>query len=1047
MIRASSLIFVLVLASFFAEATHIVGGSLTYDHLGGSTYRIKLKLYRDCNGVPYPSNVNIQVFLQDGSSWGNINIPFPGAINLNPPIDTCAFNPGVCVQEAVYTKIVNNLPPQPGGYHLYWQTCCRNCSLSNLTNPCGWMNGATYYTKIPDNTQIITNSSPEWVNFPPVFVCVNQPLVFDHSATDSDGDSLVYSLIHPDSRPGYTVGYPFFTFPQVTYAPGYWEESPLEPNINPTMFIDSQTGILTTTPSQLGQFVVGVQVLEYRNDTIIGRTRRDFQFNVLNCPPPANAGIGPVVACYGQTVCFQNASDSAANNFFWDFGDLSTTTDTSSAYEPCYTYPGIGPYTVTLIAQYGTNCADTDTVTFEISWAQADFNSVDSVCIGTPVIFSDASTSSGNSNISSWSWDFGDSTYSTIPSPTHTYSSSGTKTVMLIVVNTLGCVDTIYKNIYVQPMPVADAGNDTIACTNNPTVTLNGQVYGASGGYWVGGAGSFTPNQFTLNADYTPTNGEILTGYVVLILTTTGNGFCPSAVDTVVISFVPGPNVQAGPDIIVCKDTSGVPLSGNVTIATGGTWSTTGDGGFFPDPDSLNAIYIPGTNDTTIGSVMIILTSTGNGNCLPNSDTLYIFFTDLPVVTATANDTACAGSYIPVNATSTTGSGIWSTLGGGSFLPSDTLLSTTYLPDITDDTSGYVVLVFTSTNNGGCQPQTDTVYINLIPSPNAAFNVDDVCLHDSAFFNDLTTTIGNIVSWNWDFGDGNSSIVKNPSNLYDTTGTYSVTLIVASDNGCIDTVVQQVIVYDLPVADFINNGVCLNEMTQFFDTSSVMGGIISTWSWDFGDGSHDSIENPTHSYGSDGSYLVTLIVTSDKGCKDTVVKAVTVSPLPTADFTIDETPANVSQVIHFFDASVTGTSWYWDFGDSTTSTLQFPDHSYSEPGIYTVMLVITDDNGCVDTIYKDVIIAVPPLVPSGFTPNGDGQNDVLYVRGGNFTELEFKIYNNWGELIFVSNNQADGWDGTRNAIEQPIGVYVYTVNGVTEDGVKHELSGDVTLLR
>jgi len=130
-----------------------------------------------------------------------------------------------------------------------------------------------------------------------------------------------------------------------------------------------------------------------------------------------------------------------------------------------------------------------------------------------------------------------------------------------------------------------------------------------------------------------------------------------------------------------------------------------------------------------------------------------------------------------------------------------------------------------------------------------------------------------------------------------------------------------------------------------------------------------------------------------------------------------------------------------------TSTLQFPDHSYSEPGIYTVMLVITDDNGCVDTIYKDVIIAVPPLVPSGFTPNGDGQNDVLYVRGGNFTELEFKIYNNWGELIFVSNNQADGWDGTRNAIEQPIGVYVYTVNGVTEDGVKHELSGDVTLLR
>ncbi|MFQ5335921.1 MAG: hypothetical protein ACE5DN_07580, partial [Flavobacteriales bacterium] len=170
--RRLAFVIIMLLSFAYAHATHIVGGSLTYDQLGGSTYRIKLKLYRDCNGVPYPSSVNIQVFLQNGSLWDVISIPFPGAINLNPPIDTCAFNPGVCVQEAVYTKVVNNLPPQPGGYHLYWQTCCRNCSLNNLTNPCSWMNGDTYYTKIPDNTQIITNSSPEWVNFPPVFVCV-----------------------------------------------------------------------------------------------------------------------------------------------------------------------------------------------------------------------------------------------------------------------------------------------------------------------------------------------------------------------------------------------------------------------------------------------------------------------------------------------------------------------------------------------------------------------------------------------------------------------------------------------------------------------------------------------------------------------------------------------------------------------------------------------------------------------------------------------------------------------------------------------------------
>ena len=104
-------------------------------------------------------------------------------------------------------------------------------------------------------------------------------------------------------------------------------------------------------------------------------------------------------------------------------------------------------------------------------------------------------------------------------------------------------------------------------------------------------------------------------------------------------------------------------------------------------------------------------------------------------------------------------------------------------------------------------------------------------------------------------------------------------------------------------------------------------------------------------------------------------------------------------------------------------------------------------NGCSDTICQKEIISMPPDVPNGFSPNGDGINDEFYVCGGPFKKLDFKIYNNWGELIFESDKQSLGWDGKRKGVDQAIGVYVYTLSVITENDVTHELHGDVTLLR
>ena len=118
---------------------------------------------------------------------------FPGSVRLNPPItNPCLVQPDVCVERAIYTATVT-LPPVTGGYDIVYQRCCRNNGVANIPQD----QGATYLVHIPDPAQATCNNSPRFNNFPPMFVCVNAPIVFDHSATDPDGDQLVYSLCDP----------------------------------------------------------------------------------------------------------------------------------------------------------------------------------------------------------------------------------------------------------------------------------------------------------------------------------------------------------------------------------------------------------------------------------------------------------------------------------------------------------------------------------------------------------------------------------------------------------------------------------------------------------------------------------------------------------------------------------------------------------------------------------------------------------------------------------------------------------------------------------
>jgi PKD repeat protein len=203
-------------------------------------------------------------------------------------------------------------------------------------------------------------------------------------------------------------------------------------------------------------------------------------------------------------------------------------------------------------------------------------------------------------------------------------------------------------------------------------------------------------------------------------------------------------------------------------------------------------------------------------------------------------------------------------------------------------------------------------------------------------------------TWQWDFGDGNTSTTQNPVHSYTTSGSFQVRLIISDTlNGCKDTAFSNVAI-QLPAANFIADTLmaCAPYIADFMDVSAG----ASSWAWNFGDGNNDTIQNPSHLYDNPGIYTVSLIVTSSLGCTDTITRVNYIQATgPEVNFGADTTRSCDALFVNFTDSSIFGspiTSWNWNFGDGNSSTLQNPTHNYSSSGIFDVSLSVTDLDGC-----------------------------------------------------------------------------------------------------
>lgn len=341
------LILVLIgLMSLNSFATHIVGGEMIYKKLSGNDYQIDLVLYRDCfNGVPpFDNPAIITVFNANGTVLltqqlillKDTLVPFTGNVT-NCPADTTSS----CIKKGFYSDTLN-LPPLVGGYTIVYQRCCRAASILDVVNS-GEI-GVTYWTHIPGSDIVPSNNSPLFTINPPFYAYTNTLNVLDQSATDSDGDSLAYFFtnvfIGADAccpaigLSGCTPTCPTAAGPppytSVTYNTSYSAAQPVHSST--PLSIHSTTGMISLTPTTIGNYAIGLGIKEYRNHNLIGTYYRDFHMKVIPCGTTSVTPTGP------STVTPTGTEEISGTDFqiFPNPADKVVTINLSTAFEDAY---------------------------------------------------------------------------------------------------------------------------------------------------------------------------------------------------------------------------------------------------------------------------------------------------------------------------------------------------------------------------------------------------------------------------------------------------------------------------------------------------------------------------------------------------------------------------------------------------------------------------------------------------------------------------------------------------------------------------------------
>ncbi|CAN5126505.1 hypothetical protein BH09BAC2_BH09BAC2_18730 [soil metagenome] len=723
----------------------------------------------------------------------------------------------------------------------------------------------------------------------------------------------------------------------------------------------------------------------------------------VNSNPTVSFTGVPTVGCFPLKVQFTDqtiAGSGTIAKYEWDFGDGSI----SNVANPLHVYTAIGSYTVTLRVTNSTGCTSTITkaqyvkVTVGINTAFTIQNPTHCAAPAT-VNFQNQSTGSGTLF---YQWLFGDGGTSTAVNPSYTYTSPGTYTVKLIVTNSTGCTDTLTK---VDAVSIgnfkADFTLTASVCTGVPFTITNTSAPAPVSVLWDFGDG-------TTSTAINPVKTYITAGNYIIKLTADFGGCIDVVSKSVAVTDPPKIDFSADKTSL-CSAPASINFINNSTGGTSYKW-------YFGDGDSSTAIS-PAHTYLSTGTYTVTLVVTNASGC---TDSLvkpgYIVIQGPTAAIADLPKGGCA-PYTHIFQSSSTSvdpivSYLWN-FGDGT-------TSTQQNPSHTFNVGVYTITL-TVTTAGGC---SNTIVVDkgisagTKPTANFSATPRDVCAFKPVFFKDLS--LGNPDKWFWDFGDGGTSILQDPEHAYSDTGYFTVRLIV-SNGGCEDTLIIPNYIHILPpISGFTVASTCANSALKVFTDKSVGA---DTWLWDFGDGSTSTLANLSHVYAAAGIYLVTQTVTNTTtGCSHQTSMPVKVIS-EKADFTADKTEACKGETITFSAVGISPSNvvrYHWNFGDGTDidGTPVYP-HYYTNAGIYTVSLEITDEQGCVSSIQKLLYIKVNGPTADFKTPASGCLN---------------------GNVIFSDLSKSDGehaisqwiWDfgdGTVQSFTAPPFTHIYTAAG------------------
>ncbi|MCX6317203.1 MAG: gliding motility-associated C-terminal domain-containing protein [Bacteroidetes bacterium] len=576
----------------------------------------------------------------------------------------------------------------------------------------------------------------------------------------------------------------------------------------------------------------------------------------------------------------------------------------------------------------------------------------------------------------------------------------------------------------------------TTICQGDNAITLTAP-FGFQSYEW------YSDNTFTtlLGTNQTlPMNPAPAVGTIIPLIVYPFPGFGCKDTLYATITVSPKPVSVAGPDLLVCSDQS-IQIGGPPTLGYTYAWTPAGQVNSTNVSDPMAWLVPPGPNEFIVKTTDIL---TG---CY-SEDTMYL--SGIVVDTAirlTGNADFCDGeneALLSVNSSST--SIQW--YDGNTPIPGAT--SATYQPTVSGNYWAQLV-------QNGCTDSTATIPINVHAIPLVSFfpDTDTSCVTKNTFlFTNTSSAPDNAtMTYNWLFSDGTTSQALHATKSFTATGIFNIKLITTTAFGCKDSASTDVYVLPNGKADFTWDSICVNRPVQFVNRSIENGSVKTDYTWDFQNGGPGyMIKNPPPViYTTPGTVDVTLQLVN-LGCENDpqiVTKKIQANPLHTPvryrDITV---PQNASQFIHVRDTVGKNYSWRPRIQLSNYNAQYTEFFATGNDVLYYID--ITDPHTCVttDTILMQVLKKPGYYLPTAFTPNGDGLNDVVrpYLVGMKSLK-SFSVFNRWGQLVFFSTKEGETWNGKNNGEDLDTGVYVWMLEFYNNDGKLITEKGTITLIR